>query len=143
MFKYLFEQIAAAEDLAVSPSVSLQTEHLQIILPVCNLHLHGPLPLWHLQSESRRGTEKNISSRLAEVIFGVIPVQGRDGLKYTVRASYLELYNEQIFDLLGSTTGAQLQLREEPKRGVHVEGLTEVVVLNGDRRCLPLALSVH
>ena len=48
-----------------------------------------------------------------------------------MRASYLELYKEQIFDLLGSADSPQLQLREEPKRGVYVDGLTEVAVLNG------------
>ena len=43
------------------------------------------------------------------------------------RVSFLEIYNEQIFDLLDpASTG--LHLRENFKRGVFVDGLIEKVV---------------
>ena len=42
---------------------------------------------------------------------------------------YLEIYNEAIADLLRPEAN-QLQLREHHKRGCHVEGLSEVSVLN-------------
>lgn len=62
---------------------------------------------------------------------GVIGWQGPDKLKFTVKASYLELYKEVITDLLGPADGASLQLREDLCNGVYVEGLTEQEILNG------------
>lgn len=62
---------------------------------------------------------------------GVIRWQGPDKLKFTVKASYLELYKEVITDLLGPADGASLQLREDLCNGVYVEGLTEQEILNG------------
>jgi hypothetical protein len=46
-----------------------------------------------------------------------------------VRASYLQIYNETIADLLKAGDGrAGLQIREDRKRGVFVEGLSEWAV---------------
>ncbi|WWC88295.1 uncharacterized protein L201_003203 [Kwoniella dendrophila CBS 6074] len=50
--------------------------------------------------------------------------------EFLLRASYLELYNETIIDLLspsGSSTGAELHL-SEGKKGVIINGLTEIAV---------------
>ncbi len=45
------------------------------------------------------------------------------------RASYLQIYNETISDLLKLGDGrAGLQIREDKKRGVFVEGLSEWAV---------------
>lgn len=44
-----------------------------------------------------------------------------------VRASYLQIYNENISDLL-KTDRQSLQIREDKKRGVFVEGLSEWAV---------------
>jgi len=44
-----------------------------------------------------------------------------------VRASYLQIYNENISDLL-KTERSALQIREDKKRGVFVEGLSEWAV---------------
>lgn len=44
-----------------------------------------------------------------------------------VRASYLQIYNENISDLL-KTERTSLQIREDKKRGVFVEGLSEWAV---------------
>ena len=60
-------------------------------------------------------------------------MQGRQ--KYQLRASYLELYDEQITDLLAPASAGQLTIREDvcsESAKVYVEGLTEVEVLNGD-----------
>ena len=46
---------------------------------------------------------------------------------YLVRCSYLEIYNEQIMDLL-EPTSINLHIREDIKKGVYVEGLQEEVV---------------
>ncbi|WVQ96601.1 hypothetical protein IAU59_003706 [Kwoniella sp. CBS 9459] len=47
--------------------------------------------------------------------------------EFLLRASYLELYNETIIDLLSPVPGAELQL-SEGKKGVVINGLTEVAV---------------
>ena len=44
---------------------------------------------------------------------------------YLVRCSYLEIYNEQIMDLLDSHSTCNLHIREDLKKGVYVEGLIE------------------
>ncbi|XP_064610861.1 kinesin-like protein KIF15 [Liolophura sinensis] len=47
--------------------------------------------------------------------------------EFLCKCSFLEIYNEQIFDLL-DTTSPCLHLRESIKKGVYVSGLTEQVV---------------
>ncbi|CAD8123873.1 unnamed protein product [Paramecium sonneborni] len=48
-----------------------------------------------------------------------------------IKASYLEIYNEQIFDLLSSSS-VSLQIREDPKKGIYVENLIAAVISNYD-----------
>lgn len=49
-------------------------------------------------------------------------VQVSEGVKYLIHASYLEIYNEDIRDLLGSDTKQKLELKERPDSGVYVQG---------------------
>ncbi|KAI9350200.1 P-loop containing nucleoside triphosphate hydrolase protein [Obelidium mucronatum] len=49
-----------------------------------------------------------------------------DDLAYTVKVSYLEIYNENVNDLL-SPANMNLTIREHSTLGVHVSGLTEVL----------------
>ena len=37
--------------------------------------------------------------------------------------SYLEIYNEEIRDLLGDDPKARCELKEDPTKGVYVKGL--------------------
>lgn len=46
-----------------------------------------------------------------------------------IKTSYLEIYNEQIMDLL-EPTSVNLHIREDMKKGVYVEGLQEEMVSN-------------
>ncbi|KAL7552959.1 hypothetical protein ACHAWF_018456 [Thalassiosira exigua] len=48
--------------------------------------------------------------------------------KYLVRASYFEIYNEEIRDLLSQTPQNSLELKESPDSGIYVKGLTSTVV---------------
>ncbi len=48
-------------------------------------------------------------------------------VRFLVRASYLQIYNEVISDLL-KPERTNLSIREDKKRGVFVEGLSEWVV---------------
>ena len=45
-----------------------------------------------------------------------------------VRASYIQIYNEDVSDLL-RTEKRNLHIREDPKKGVHVEGVSEWAVV--------------
>ncbi|XP_021892636.1 kinesin-like protein KIN-12E [Carica papaya] len=48
-------------------------------------------------------------------------------LRFTCKCSFLEIYNEQILDLLDPSS-SNLQLREDMKKGVYVENLKEIEV---------------
>ncbi|XP_072314010.1 kinesin-like protein KIF3B [Eucyclogobius newberryi] len=52
------------------------------------------------------------------------------GQKYLVRSSYLEIYREEIRDLLCKDNSARLELKESPDSGVYVGGLSTVVTKN-------------
>ena len=47
--------------------------------------------------------------------------------QYLVRASYLEIYQEEIRDLLSKNQGKQLPLKERPDTGVYVKDLSSFV----------------
>uniref|UniRef100_A0A8D0FEH1 Kinesin-like protein n=1 Tax=Strix occidentalis caurina TaxID=311401 RepID=A0A8D0FEH1_STROC len=67
-------------------------------------------------------TQKGIIPRALEHIFE--SVQCAENAKFLVRASYLEIYNEDIRDLLGADTKQKLELKEHPEKGVYVKGLS-------------------
>ena len=74
---------------------------------------------------------------------GVIPnsfshifecVKASTDVEYLIRCSYLEIYNEEVKDLLGNQkTQAKCELKEDPQKGVFVKGLTDVVVETEDQ----------
>ena len=68
---------------------------------------------------------------------GVIPnafshlfeyVKGTQGIEFLVRCSYLEIYNEEVRDLLDPEADKKCDIREDAKRGIFVSNLSEVVV---------------
>lgn len=62
-----------------------------------------------------------------EEIFRYIQTQSNRETTFMVRASYLQIYNENISDLL-KTDRSFLQIREDKRKGVFVEGLSEWAV---------------
>lgn len=49
----------------------------------------------------------------------------------TVVCSFIQVYNEKIYDMLADTDiGQQLNIREDKALGLHVEQLREFLVLN-------------
>ena len=48
--------------------------------------------------------------------------------EFLVRSSYIEIYNEEIRDLLSKNPQNKLELKENPEKGVYVKGLTAFVV---------------
>ena len=80
-----------------------------------------------------RGTEKN-PGIIPLAIKEIFRLLDEDKLitKYTLKASYLELYNEQVNDLLNANN-KNLEIRESTQKGVFVNNLTEVLVTNTDK----------
>ncbi|EGT33901.1 hypothetical protein CAEBREN_31227 [Caenorhabditis brenneri] len=47
-----------------------------------------------------------------------------ENVKFLVHCSYLEIYNEEVRDLLGTDNKQKLEIKEQPDRGVYVAGLS-------------------
>lgn len=69
-------------------------------------------------------------------LWGVIPrsfeqvfshISRSENQQYLVRASYLEIYQEEIRDLLSKDQGKRLELKERPDTGVYVKDLSSFV----------------
>lgn len=56
----------------------------------------------------------------------------RCGCRFLVRVSYLEIYNEEVRDLLGKDQTSHLEVKERPDTGVYVKDLSAFVVNNAD-----------
>uniref|UniRef100_A0ACD5WNF8 Uncharacterized protein n=1 Tax=Avena sativa TaxID=4498 RepID=A0ACD5WNF8_AVESA len=84
---------------------------------------------------SKEGDELNndsgLTPRIFEYLFARIKEEEErrrdDRLKYICKCSFLEIYNEQITDLL-EPSSTNLQIREDIKKGVYVDNLTECYV---------------
>ena len=69
--------------------------------------------------------QKGVIPNSFEHIFGHIAVSVNQ--QYLVRASYLEIYQEEIRDLLAKDQTKHLELRERPDTGVYVKDLSSFV----------------
>ena len=49
-------------------------------------------------------------------------IQVSESSQYLVHASYLEIYNEDVRDLLGKDSKMKLDLKEHPEKGVYIQG---------------------
>ncbi|XP_014509145.1 kinesin-like protein KIN-12C [Vigna radiata var. radiata] len=80
------------------------------------------------ETEGYLNDDSGITPRVFDYLFMRIKAEeeSRKGhkLKYSCKCSFLEIYNEQITDLL-MPSSTNLQLREDLKKGVYVENLTE------------------
>ncbi|KAH9518828.1 Kinesin-like protein kif17 [Bulinus truncatus] len=75
-----------------------------------------------MQGISDPATQRGIIPRAFTHIFESISI--KQGTKFLIHASYLEIYNEEIRDLLGKDVKAKLELKEHPEKGVYVNGLS-------------------
>lgn len=73
--------------------------------------------------------ERGIVPRCIEDIFNNIETVSNSNTKFIIRASYLQLYNENISDLL-KPEKQNLTIREDKKRGIYVDNLSDWVVRN-------------
>ncbi|KAF9358090.1 Kinesin-like protein kif15 [Mortierella sp. AD094] len=89
--------------------------------------MQGPSTMTNLANHSERG----IIPRCLEYLFELIAREEQmvSSVKYLCKASYIEIYNEMIYDLLDNSTTARAT-REDIKRGVYVDGVTEESIHN-------------
>ncbi|KAG6408884.1 hypothetical protein SASPL_131910 [Salvia splendens] len=81
--------------------------------------------------EVKPSTNRGMTPRIFEFLFARIRAEEEsrrdEQLKYICKCSFLEIYNEQITDLLDPSS-SNLMLREDMKKGVYVENLSEFEV---------------
>lgn len=59
----------------------------------------------------------------------IVTITKNDASKtHLIRCSFIEIYNEEIHDLLGKDTKARMQLKESPEKGIFVKDLTQINV---------------
>jgi hypothetical protein len=69
---------------------------------------------------------RGVMPRAFEGVFKAI--EGDPNKQYLVRASYMELYKEEIRDLLSRDPKNKLEIKEHPEKGVYVKDLSSFVV---------------
>ncbi|KAL9670442.1 hypothetical protein QQ045_007994 [Rhodiola kirilowii] len=83
------------------------------------------------QLEINPSPHRGMTPRVFEFLFARIRAEEEtrkeEKLKYSCKCSFLEIYNEQITDLL-DPSATNLHLREDMKKGVYVENLAEFEV---------------
>ncbi|XP_056009196.1 kinesin-like protein KIF15 [Ostrea edulis] len=77
--------------------------------------------------ENFQHVHRGVTPRSFEYLFNLISEQQENGAEFLLKCSFLEIYNEQIYDLMEPST-MTLHLRENMKKGVFVDRLTEVSV---------------
>jgi kinesin family protein 3/17 len=75
--------------------------------------------------------ERGIMPRSFEDIFKSI-ADDSNQTQFLVRASYLEIYNEEVRDLLSKNPKNRLELHEKPDSGVYVKDLSYFAAKNAD-----------
>lgn len=75
-----------------------------------------------MQGVAKPATQRGIIPRAFEHMFEAIAATANT--KFLVHASYLEIYNEEIRDLLGADVKKKLELKESNDSGVYVGGLS-------------------
>ena len=88
------------------------------------------------------GEDKGIIPICSEDIFRRINDLQSDELSFNVEASMLEIYNEKVRDLFNPKAGGNkgLKVRDNPKVGSYVQGLTKNAVEDYAQVCAPLLL---
>ena len=75
--------------------------------------------------------KRGIIPRTIECIFSYIESNSNKDTKFIIRAAYLQIYNEMISDLLKpENSNKNLSIREDKKKGLYVDGLSEWAVRN-------------
>lgn len=65
-----------------------------------------------------------------EQIFRLIDLNDQPSKQFLVQAAYIEIYNEEVRDLLGDDPKGRLELKEDADKGVYIKGLSQSIVKN-------------
>ena len=78
--------------------------------------------------------EKNVPGVSVLIIQDILNLIEQDQEnQYNLMVSYVEIYNENIRDLLvPPTPGMYLDLRDDPEKGIQIANVTEIKVESGD-----------
>lgn len=74
---------------------------------------------------------QGVMPRAFEHVFTKVAHAGAD-TQFLVRASFIEIYQDNVLDLLGTDSKAKLKLKEDPEKGVFIAGLSTFVVKTRD-----------
>lgn len=80
--------------------------------------------------DTSNDVHKGIIPRTFDHIINVINTGDASDKKYLVRVAYIEIYNEEVHDLLGKDVKARMELKESPDFGVFIKDLQINVVKN-------------
>ncbi|CAM9258449.1 unnamed protein product, partial [Phaeothamnion confervicola] len=129
-------------DRVFGPYVSQEEVFASTVAPIVEETLNGFNCTVFAYGQTGTGKTHTMEGEIGSLeLMGVIPRSvhaifdrlERMNADYTVRVSFLELYNEELADLLatrdGSGGGGKVVLREDARRGVMCCGLEEVQVL--------------
>jgi len=71
------------------------------------------------------GDQLGVLNMAARDIFAHI--EAHPNRDFLMRASFVEIYNENIRDLLSASSDASVAIREDPRRGVYCEAVESMV----------------
>eukprot|EP00048_Salpingoeca_helianthica_P001914 m.52729 g.52729 ORF g.52729 m.52729 type:complete len:981 (-) comp11792_c0_seq1:836-3778(-) len=94
----------------------------------CSLFAYGQTGSGKSYSMVGYGTNTGIVPVTCEELFKEIQSGRHAGTEFEVTFSMLEIYNEQVQDLLGSHVKGGMKIREHPKKGFYVEDLNVIPV---------------
>ena len=81
-----------------------------------------------MEGKDEPENERGLIPNTFETVFGDIDALESANKNFLVRASFLEIYNEEVRDLLGKDQTRRCDLKEDPDKGVYVKDLTTFVV---------------
>jgi kinesin family member 15 len=90
--------------------------------------------------------QRGLIPRVFEYLFALIARNARKSggkVSCTCKCSFIEIYNEQIIDLLNEGSSSALNLREDTKKGVYIENVNEETVESPEDTYRLLALGAH
>jgi hypothetical protein len=82
-----------------------------------------------MEGKSDSSATRGIIPNAFQHIFDAVNTASRE-LQYLVRASYVQIYNEEVHDLLSKDPKLPRELKGDDTTGVFVKDLTSVVVKN-------------
>ena len=82
-----------------------------------------------MQGLAKPNSKRGIIPRCCQhILKGVQNNSYHSNCKYLLHVSYLEIYNEEIRDLLVKDSRCRLEIKEHPDRGMYVKGLSSITV---------------